>query len=300
MPTKKIILSIDVEDWFQVENLKDCIAYSSWDSQIFRVEYNTHRILDLLDYYKRAKTENHLETNRFSATFFILGWIAKRLPQLVREIQSRGHEVASHGYSHKLAINLTENQFRNDLVRSKKLLEDITGSSVIGYRAPSFSINAEILKIIYECGFRYDSSYNSFSMNHKYGKIDLSKKPRSGIAYQIFYKFYELPITNLEITRNKVLPLGGGGYFRLLPFNLFKCGTNCMLKKNGTFLFYLHPWEIDPFTPRFGAVSFSKKFRHCVNLKETFSKFSFFIESLIDHDFISCRGYIDQKLPDIC
>ena len=205
-----ILLTIDVEDWFQVENFKQCIPFSSWQSYELRVEKNTHRLLDLLDSSSLEQAEglrrrriglsqSHPETVKGQksmksckscqttpkATFFILGWIAERLPQLVREIHSRGHEVASHGYQHNLCNQISSKDLKRDLSDSKKLLEDIIGVPIFGYRAPSFSITDDILKLIEECGYLYDSSLNSFAMHGRYGHLDLSQNGTRGIALQI-------------------------------------------------------------------------------------------------------------------
>jgi hypothetical protein len=198
-----IILTVDVEDWFQVENFKTWIPFSSWDRRELRVERNTHRLLDLLDgawekgyRVQGTGSKGGLEDNGQRttdngaggtprATFFILGWLAERLPHLVREIHARGHEVASHGYEHRLGTDLSIRDLRNDLEDSKKRLEDITGEAVKGYRAPSFCINHETLRAIADSGYLYDSSYNSFSLHSRYGRLDLSQNGRKGIAYEV-------------------------------------------------------------------------------------------------------------------
>jgi polysaccharide deacetylase family protein (PEP-CTERM system associated) len=176
------LLTIDVEDWFQVENFKKYIPFSSWSSYELRVEKNTHRILDLLD---SASFKFQVSSLKISATFFVLGWLAERLPHLVREIHSRGHEVASHGYCHNLCNEQSHEDLKADLCDSKSLLEDIIGNQVYGYRAPSFAINNDILKIIEDCGYLYDSSYNSFSMHGRYGQVSLSRNGTTGIAFRI-------------------------------------------------------------------------------------------------------------------
>ena len=147
------LLTIDVEDWFQVENFKKYIPFASWSSYELRVEKNTHRILDLLD---SASFKFQVSSFKISATFFVLGWLAERLPHLVREIHSRGHEIASHGYYHNLCNEQSHEELKTDLYNSKSFLEDIIGTQVYGYRAPSFAINNDILKIIEDCGYLYD------------------------------------------------------------------------------------------------------------------------------------------------
>ncbi len=284
---KSIILTIDVEDWFQVENFKNYIPYGSWSERELRVVENTHRLLNLFDDTTLSNGKNP------KATFFVLGWIAEKCPELVKEIKARGHEVASHGYGHHLISSLSNMNFAADLVRSKKLLEDITGDPITGYRAPSFDINNESLKVIEECGFLYDSSYNSFSAHGRYGTIDLSSFEKRGLAYKSSGSFYELPISNLAI-KDKVVPWGGGGYFRLTPFFLFQAGVKSILKKGDAFVFYTHPWEFDPDQPRVEEASTLFKFRHYINLNKTHSKLRKFIETFSNYNFISCNEYLGK------
>jgi peptidoglycan-N-acetylglucosamine deacetylase len=345
-PNGSILLTFDIEDWFQVENFKKYIPFSSWDSCELRVEKNTHCILDLLDSIKGSRLKaqgsgekppggsptpcalrpapemlsSSVDVSSASllpapcpmhvgssptpyplrlrlpvqATFFVLGWIAKRLPDLVREIYSRGHEVASHGYDHYLCGNQEKNHFRKDLIDSRRLLEDIIGKRVYGYRAPSFSVTNDILGIIEECGYLYDSSYNSFSINKRYGKLHLNGKVKDGILYKMSDKFYELPISNLGIGR-RILPWGGGGYFRIIPSRVFYKGARSILKYQTGYLFYLHPWEMDPIQP---TVNFAKLFyriRHYTNLKKTSTKLSNFINHFQDCDFLTCYQYLAKK-----
>ena len=351
-----ILLTIDVEDWFQVENFKQYIPFPSWPSYELRVEKNTHHLLDLLDSIKLAQSSKlssrvgnahqmtattsneqpaityHLSPishqlnepsamsyelkNSPKASFFILGWIAERLPNLVREIHSRGHEVASHGYLHNLCNQQSHEELKKDLIDSKKLLEDIIGAPVFGYRAPSFAINNDILKIIEDCGYLYDSSYNSFAMHSRYGKVDLPQNNNKGIAFPIsetsnsqpsndnqlsamshelylHRRFYELPISNLKLG-NHIFPWGGGGYFRLIPFPVFKMGVQSILKKENAYLFYMHPWEVDPEQPIVAEASRFFKFRHYINLDKTASKLLSFITAFKKCRFITCYQYIDE------
>ena len=307
------MLTIDVEDWFQVENFKPWIPFSTWDQYELRVERNVHRILDLFDSTNSTNPINPTNPTNPKTTFFVLGWIAERLPHLVRELQKRGHEIASHGYNHELCHQVPHNDLKADLIKSKKLLEDIIGEPIYGYRAPSFSINADILKIIKDCGYLYDSSYNSFSLNDRYGKVDLSKYQNNGSAIKLSENFYELPISNLKLSINPinssnpknstnstnpicfVLPLGGGGYFRLIPFHVFKYGVRSILNKGKDYLFYMHPWEIDPEQPRVRAASRQYKFRHYINLGKTHSKLTRLIESFNQCRFITCKQYLEKR-----
>jgi polysaccharide deacetylase family protein (PEP-CTERM system associated) len=288
-----ILLTIDVEDWFQVENFKRYIPFSSWPSYELRVEKNTYRLLDLLDSCSSTHNAQLAIRSPIKATFFVLGWIAERLPHLVREIHSRGHEVASHSYLHNMCNEQPYEDLKKDFSGSKKLLEDITGSPVYGLRAPNFSISDDILKIIEECGYLYDSSFNSFVMRGRYGQIDLSQSVRNGIAAKISDKFYELPISNLKFA-HQVFPWGGGGYFRFIPFTLFKIGIKFILGQEKAYLFYFHPWEIDPEQPKVNQASSFYKFLHYINLRKTHKRLSKLIENFAHCNFITCNQYIDE------
>jgi len=288
--TNSIILTIDVEDWFQVENFKNSISYDSWESREVRIEKNTHTLLDLFDSIKTGTSTNPQNPK---ATFFILGWIAERFPHLVQEIAKRGHEIASHGHMHHLCSKLSVNDLVSDLTKSKSLIEDITGIPVVGYRAPSFDINNEILNVIESCGFLYDSSYNSYGGHGRYGHVDFSSYKKNEIAICISDSFYELPVSNL-ILNDKVIPWGGGGYFRLTPDPLFHLGVRQILKKDKTYLYYTHPWEFDPDQPRVDNAPFFFKFRHYVNLHKTKNKLLKFINTFKKCDYITCKNYIDK------
>lgn len=278
---KNIMITIDVEDWFQVENFKKLVSFDSWSEFELRVEKNTYKLLNFLEYRK--------------ATFFCLGWIAERLPKLIREIHNQGHEVASHGFNHELCNKMTTKDLITDLTDSKKLLEDLIGAEVAGYRAPSFSINSDILKIIEDCGYAYDSSYNSFAMHGRYGQIDLSGKETKGIAVKISENFYELPVSNLKIGK-RIIPWAGGGYFRLIPSYIFRQGVKMILNQDKTYLFYMHPWEIDPDQPRMENVPWSYKFRHYTNLDKTLSKLKNLTDIFVSEQFMTCKGYLEMTV----
>ncbi len=282
---KYILLTFDVEDWFQVENFKGYIPFSSWSSFDLRVENNTRIILDLLDSF----------AFQVKATFFILGWIARRVPELVLEIKKRGHEVASHGNFHHLCTNQSADELLEDLLISKKFLEDLTGQEIHGYRAPSFAVNNTILEIIRQAGYNYDSSYNSFAMHGRYGHLDLSEFKKKGTAIEISHDFFELPVSNLTIG-NKVFPLGGGGYFRLMPFQIFKQGMKSILLRDNAFIFYAHPWEFDPLQPRVAQASPGFRFRHYINLDKTETKLNALIESFKYAQFTTCSSYLIKPI----
>ena len=278
---KKILLTFDVEDWFQVENFKEYIPTASWETKELRVEQNTLQLLDILD---SAATE-------VKATFFILGWIAERCPDLVREIHSRGHEVASHGFNHHLCYNQHYDELRDDLHKSKDLLESITGQEVVGYRAPSFSINDNVLQVVQEVGYLYDSSYNSYSGHGRYGSLRIldDKMPNKTI-YKLSSSFYEIPVSNVQLGK-KVIPWGGGGYFRLLPFLLYQAGVRYTLNKCACFVFYMHPWEIDTLQPRVRDAKASFRFRHYINIWQTKRKLEKFIKFNENRTFLTARSF---------
>jgi polysaccharide deacetylase family protein (PEP-CTERM system associated) len=244
-------LTIDVEDYFQVSAFAPYIARADWDQRECRVERNVDRILALLD---EQDTE---------ATFFTLGWIAERYPQMVRRISSQGHEVASHGYGHERASDLSRSAFLADVERAKGVLEDLTGTEVAGYRAPSFSIgpgNLWALDSLARAGYRYSSSIYPIRHDH-YGMPDA---PR--FAHQAADGLIEIPITTLRMF-NRNLPSSGGGYFRLLPYALSRWmlrQVNATDKESA--VFYFHPWEIDPGQPRIAGIDRRTRFRHYVNI----------------------------------
>ena len=280
---QSIILTIDVEDWFQVENFSRYIKRSEWDKLPTRVVENTHSILDLLQENKR----------NIKATFFVLGWIAERFPDLIREISKRGHEIASHGYDHVMCTHIAPDSLLSDLIRSKNGIEKITGTEVKGYRAPSFSISDDALRLIRKAGYAYDSSYNSFARHGRYGFITTNGFPKKGIAIRIASDFYELPISNLEF-RGQTIPWGGGGYFRLFPFSIFKKGIQRILSQQQAYMFYMHPWEIDPEQPRVNQAKGISAFRHYVNLERTLGRLRRMIFTFKNCKFLTCHQYLKE------
>ena len=198
------------------------------------------------------------------------------------------------------AMMCSVEKLQKDLSESKKLLEDITGAQVYGYRAPSFSINNDILKIVKNCDYMYDSSYNSFGMHGRYGKLDLNNEKNSGIAIAIDDKFYELPVSNLQFSipkfkiQNCIFPWGGGGYFRLIPSFLFRLGVASILRKKNAYMLYLHPWEIDENQPKVKDASILFKFRHYVNLEKCETRLDKMINSFRNNNFMTCHQYIDD------
>jgi polysaccharide deacetylase family protein (PEP-CTERM system associated) len=254
MPSMTNALTIDVEDYFQVSAFAPYIDRARWDTQECRVEANVHRLLDLL-----ATKEVH-------ATFFTLGWVAERYPALVRRIVADGHELASHGYGHQRASDLNENEFSEDVRSAKAILEDVGGVKVKGYRAPSFSIgegNLWALDVLLATGHEYSSSIYPVKHDH-YGSPDA---PR--FAHAVRDGLIEIPPTTLRLfSRN--LPSSGGGYFRLLPYELSRWMLQQVnLRDAQPTVFYCHPWEIDPDQPRVVGAGWKSRFRHYVNLDKT-------------------------------
>lgn len=247
-------MTVDVEDYFHVAALAGAIDRSHWDKMEYRVEGNTRRLLDLF------------EKHGIAATFFVLGWVARRSPELIREIHRRGHEVASHGMSHLLVYNQTPEQFAAETHESKALLEDIIGVPVLGYRASTYSITKRslwALDILKEAGFQYDSSI--FPIRHDvYGIPDASPVP-SMMRTPKGASIVEFPMSTAPMFGMR-MPVSGGGYFRLLPLWLTRAGLNKLNRKmSRPFIFYLHPWEIDQGQPRIKASRLSR-FRHYTNI----------------------------------
>jgi polysaccharide deacetylase family protein (PEP-CTERM system associated) len=244
-------LTIDVEDYFQVSAFAPYIDRSHWDSRECRVERNVDQILKLL-------AEHNVQ-----ATFFTLGWIAERYPKLVRSIVDGGHELASHGYGHERVSDLSEAQFFEDIHSAKSLLEDIGGTKVQGYRAPSFSIGSQnlwALDTLQRAGYRYSSSIYPIRHDH-YGMPDA---PR--FAYEARDGLMEVPPSTMRMF-NRNLPSSGGGYFRLLPYSLSRWMLRQVNSKDASpAVFYFHPWEIDKNQPRVQGVGLKTRFRHYVNI----------------------------------
>ena len=262
--------TIDVEDYFHVEALSPVIARDSWSQREYRCERNTQRLLKLLDEHK------------VRGTFFVLGWVTERSPQLVREIAAAGHEVACHGMSHRLIYKQTRGEFREETRRSKQLLEDLLGTPVQGYRAASFSIvksSMWALDELIDAGFRYDSSV--FPVHHdNYGIPGAALEPYE-ITAPSGRTLLEFPMTVAKWGAFR-LPVSGGGYFRIFPYWLTRSSLSRVnLRDRRPFVFYLHPWEIDSEQPRIGA-SLKSRLRHYTNLsgcearlRRLLSEFSF-------------------------
>jgi polysaccharide deacetylase family protein (PEP-CTERM system associated) len=266
-------LTIDVEDYFQVAAFEKNISPDEWPQYESRVNNNTRSILDILD---KQQTK---------ATFFVVGWIAEKHPELVKEINRRGHEIGCHSYKHQRITTLSREAFRDDTKRSKDILESIIGRKVLGYRAPSYTITKNTLwalDILAELGFEYDSSI--FPIYHDtYGIPDAPRFPYKHDGLDLI----EYPISTALILGRKI-PVSGGGYFRLFPYwftkNALKSINN---KEKQPFIFYLHPWEIDPDQPRIENISLKSRFRHYNNLSRTNDRFD---KLLTDFQFGPIQG----------
>lgn len=245
-------MTVDVEDYFQVSAFENIINRDEWDNLECRVKGNTLKIIELFDKYN------------VKATFFMLAWVAERYPELVREIVDKGHELANHGYDHKRITNFNRVQFKEDLVKSKNILEDISGVEIKGYRAPSYSISADNLwahEVLAECGFQYSSSV--YPVKHDlYGIPNAPRfKYKAGTS-----NLLEFPITTVRKFGHNY-PCGGGGFFRLYPYMLSKWAIDTVNQDDKeACIFYFHPWEIDKDQPRQENLPLKTRFRHYLNL----------------------------------
>lgn len=248
-------LSIDVEDYFQVSAFDPVLARENWGRFELRVERNVDRLLELFNRHQAR------------ATFFTLGWVAERLPDMLRRIAAAGHEIASHGMSHQRVTSMSREEFRHDIRTSKALLEDLGGQVVEGYRAPSYSIGRENLWALDElaaAGYRYSSSIYPIRHDH-YGMPEASRfpfHPRPGGVL-------EIPVSTF-VFAGRTYPAGGGGFFRLYPYAFSRWALRRVNRREARpAVFYLHPWEIDPGQPRMAGVGYKTRFRHYLNLHRT-------------------------------
>jgi polysaccharide deacetylase family protein (PEP-CTERM system associated) len=252
-PTMKNALTIDLEDWFCVYNLRDAIPYERWDACELRVEAVTDRLLGLL------------RRHSIKATFFVLGWIAERCPGLIKAIAGEGHEIACHGYSHRLVYNLSKSEFEKELVDTLAVVQPLAQHPVIGFRAPSFSVKASaewVFSTLRERGFLYDSSIFPVGFHPDYANGGEPLEPHPTSAGII-----EFPLSCFRFAGIRV-PCCGGGYFRLLPYSIIRFGIRRCNKEGRPAIFYLHPWELDPAQPRVKLPAI-RAFRHYLNLEKT-------------------------------
>ncbi len=272
-------LTIDVEDYFHVSAFENNIERHSWEKMPQRALSNTHRVLDILDYWG------------LRGTFFVLGWVAKRHPGLVKRIASAGHEVACHGYAHQRITTMTRQELEQDVTKARKLLQDLSGQPVDGYRAPSYTITAHTrwaLEVLIDAGFTYDSSI--FPINHDiYGMPGAERFPHDIICENGVIKEFPPTTISLNISGWKMnLPVAGGGYLRLLPAKWISAAFSRLNRDGNPCMLYFHPWEIDPNQPRIKA-SFKSRFRHYLNLETTESKLR---ALFVRHQFASMRSIL--------
>ena len=280
----KNALTVDIEDYFQVSAFEKVIDRSDWENLPCRVEQNTEKVMQVF------------ADHGVKGTFFILGWVAQRYPELIKRIAEQGHEVASHGWDHVRIINMTPEQFREDVIKTKEILEELSGTKVYGYRAPSYSIgssNLWALKILQETGHKYSSSI--YPIHHDlYG---MPHAPRFAF-YPNDLDLIEVPVTTTKVL-GKNFPCGGGGYFRLLPYFWSKRAIKKVNTIDGqSTVFYFHPWEIDPQQPKQKNTTLKTRFRHYTNLSKMEQRLNQLLRDFswdrMDNVFLQ-----DTKLPRV-
>jgi len=253
-------LTFDVEDYFQVEAFKDYVSFNEWPNYPSRVVENTRRITDILD------------ERGVKATFFILGWVAERFPDMVKRLADNGHEIASHGYAHDMVYKQTPEVFERDLVKSIEILETISGTKVIGYRAPTYSIIEDsfwAFDILIRHNLRYDSSI--FPIIHdRYGVPNGQRFPHR-INRKSGGSIMEFPLSTLRVWKGN-FPVAGGGYLRLLPYWVLKASVRSLNRQQQPAIIYLHPWELDPDQPKIPNIPTKTRIRHYLNLHTTANK----------------------------
>ncbi len=261
-------MTVDVEDYFQVSAFDDVVERNTWDGFELRVEASTRRLLTLF------------ATHDVRATFFVLGWVAERCPELVRDIHLAGHEVASHGYGHQLVHRLTPEGFRDDLARAREAIETAApGAKVEGFRAPSFSITPDTLwayDVMREAGYRYSSSV--FPVHHdRYGMPAFPRRPVQLTDYE-GRSMWEVPMTTWRVLGRNV-PVAGGGWMRVLPPSIMRRGIRAANAEGTSAIIYLHPWEVDPEQPRMATATRASRLRHYINLDKTYDRLRGLLEA---------------------
>jgi len=256
-------LTIDLEDWFCSTNMEKIVPYKIWDKQVLRIENSTKKILDILSKKKTL------------ATFFVLGWVAEKIPHIITEISRKGHEISSHGFNHKRLFDLSLEDFEYDIKKSIDIIEDITSKPVVGYRAPSFSLisnKEQIFEILMQNNIIYDSSILPSSYHPDYGYLP----PSPTTPYWLKHgHLLEVPVTVTSLLGFNV-PMGGG-YFRLLPYFYTQYSLRKLTLQNQSAIFYFHPWEIDVHQPRM-KIPYTKRFRHYYGLKTAEEKLNRLID----------------------
>jgi polysaccharide deacetylase family protein (PEP-CTERM system associated) len=281
METSTNAFTVDVEDWYQVSDFEKVVGLAAWDRYESRVARNTERVLALL------------AEAGVRGTFFVLTWNAERHPEVVRRIAAAGHEIACHGYAHRLVYDQTPEAFRDDVSRAKRALEDLIGTAVLGYRAPSLSItprSAWALDVLLDCGFRYDSSVIPIE-DSVCGLPDSPRFPHV-IRERDGRQLVEFPITTARVF-GRNLPLGGGGYLRVLPYRYMAWGMRRVNRRDHQpAVFYIHPWEIDPAQPRMRTAGKRGFSTHYIGLAHTEGKLR---RLLRDFRFAPCADVLRQS-----
>ncbi len=266
----KNMLTFDIEEWFQVNKFSAIFPYEKWEDCETRIERDLATILRILDSYNTR------------ATFFILGWIAERHPEMVRDIHNRGHEVASHGYKHRTIDSMAPDEFKADLERSIRAIREITKEEVVGFRAPNYSLTDRTLwakEILKQVGIKYDSSIYPTNMRKNYGIRSVSPQP-----FELSPGLHEFPLSSISYFK-LMLPFGSGGYFRFFPIYLTRYWINQYIRRGWPVMLNIHSWEFDPQQPRVTA-SKIKQFRHYYHLNKTEK----YLRLLLDHfDFTAIK-----------
>lgn len=267
-------LSVDVEDWFHTHNLAPAVPRDTWGDHESRVGQNVSRLLELFDQFEAR------------ATFFVLGWVAEQYPDVVTEIDAHGHRIACHGYNHKLLYEQSPEEVRADVVRALEAIEPLTDQRVVGYRAPSFSITDQATEVLAELGFEYDSSLYRVDSHDRYGSLTVDS---SAAVAELDAGITEVQLPVARVAHVTV-PCAGGAYFRLLPYPLYK---RLVRRTDGPFVFYLHPWEIDPEQPYLTDVPLSNRLRHYTNLGKTEGRLR---RLLADFDWTTIESALDNRV----
>jgi polysaccharide deacetylase family protein (PEP-CTERM system associated) len=282
---KYIMLTFDVEEWYDTSFLTEYIAPELF--KVGRLHRNICFPLEILQEYG------------VPATFFVLGRIAKEYPGIIRDIQeaNRLHEIASHSFHHEILFDQTRERIRSNVIDSKKILEDISGSPVAGFRAPYFSINDYAVDVIAEAGYDYDSSLHDFRLNPQYGQLDLVMKPTPHPGVFMYRSLYEItiPVKQYLFGRVKV-PFGGGGYFRICPLGVQLHLIRSFLKRSNFFLLYMHPWEFDPEQPYLRNAPLLKRKRHYIGIRKQADKTRRLIQELLkeEYEFRTMADYLRE------
>jgi polysaccharide deacetylase family protein (PEP-CTERM system associated) len=270
-------LTFDIEDYYQVEAFKEFIPFEEWPQYPSRVVANTKKVINILDEYN------------VKATFFMLGWIAERFPDIVKQLSDDGHEIATHGYAHRMVYKQSRTAFEEDLVKSIEILEKISGKKVIGYRAPTYSIIEEsfwAFDVLIRHNLLYDSSIFPI-MHDRYGVPNGERFPYT-IEREDGQTILEFPLSTLRLWKWN-FPIAGGGYLRLFPYWFLKKSLQWINRQEKPGIIYLHPWELDPEQPRIPDIPRMARFRHYLNLRSTATK----LRNLIrDFEFAPIRDIL--------